>query len=128
DAGHVDLERTKALYGPAANGYVLVNRQGSPRGIVPASEVLGVAREAARALLAARDARGEPFLVAAHLAGEETPRGRVPGDDAGDLCLMAAPHVALGTGAVGAVSDPGTGGQHTTATDGPELDALFVVA
>jgi hypothetical protein len=127
DAGRIDLDRTKVLYGPAANGFLLVNAEGSLRGIVPRAEVAEVARRAVEVLLAHEDAGG-PLLLGAHLAGEVTPSGSVPGSDAGDVCLVAAPGVALGTGAVGAAVEPGTGGQHTTALDVPELDALFLVA
>jgi hypothetical protein len=127
-SGHVELERTRVLYGLAANGFLLVNKDSSPRGIVPASEVARVVRRALALLLEQKDVDGKPFLVAAHLAGEETSRGRAPGDDAGDAVLLAAPGVALGTGAVGSASEAAHGGQHTSALDEPALDALFAVA
>ena len=128
EAGEIDLGRTRALYGPAANGFVLVNAEGSPHGIVPRSEVAAVARRVADLLLGARDERGEPFLRAAYLANEVAPRGRIPADDAGDVYLVAAPGVALSTSTEGPVSEPGHGGQHTNSLDAPGLDALFVVA
>jgi predicted AlkP superfamily phosphohydrolase/phosphomutase len=127
EAGEIDLGRTRALYGPAANGFVLVNVEGSPRGIVPRSEVADVARRVATLLLEARDEHGS-FLLAAHPANEVTPRGRVPGEDAGDLLLVASPGVALSTNADAPLTEPGHGGQHTTSLDKPGLDALFVVA
>lgn len=127
EGGHIDLDRTKALYGPAGNGFLLVNSKPSPRGVVSEQDTALVAREAAMVLLARRDERGEPFLLAALEPGQRTADGEVPGREAGDLYLMAAPGVSLGTGAVGAVGDVGTGGQHTASLDVVELDALFVV-
>jgi hypothetical protein len=126
--GAIDLARTQVLYGVAANGYVVVNADDRPRGIVPRARVLEVATAARDVLLAARGRKGEPLILAAHFPGEVTARGRVPDDDAGDLFLMAAPGVGLGLSATGEVLEPSTGGHHTQAHDALELDALFVVA
>jgi predicted AlkP superfamily phosphohydrolase/phosphomutase len=126
-AGRVDLSRTKAVYGFAANGYLLVNADDHPHGIVPRSEVEDVAREAARILLAWRDRDGSAPVERTLFPNESDARGRVPGAEAGDACILAAPGIALGVGCCGEACEPAHGGQHTSAQDAPELDALFAV-
>lgn len=126
-AGRVDLSRTQVLYGFASNGYLVVNSDDRPHGIVPRALVERVARDAAARLLAWRDPEGRAPLERALFPGDADPRGRVPGDEAGDACIFAAPGVALGVGCSGEPLDAAHGGQHTTASDDPALDALFVV-
>jgi hypothetical protein len=125
--GKIDLSRTRALFGAAANGYVIVNTDDRPHGIVPAAARREVAREAASVLLAARDG-GEPLIDDAFFPHERTHHGKIPGEEAGDLYLFSASGVALAAGTAGEPVEPGHGGQHTTALDRPELDALFAVA
>jgi hypothetical protein len=94
---------------------------------VPAAARREVAREAASVLLAARDG-GEPLIDDAFFPHERTREGRIPSEEAGDLYLFSASGVALAAGTAGEPVEPGHGGQHTTALDRPELDALFAVA
>ena len=108
--GRVDLSRTLAVYSPGNTGYVRVNRAGLPGGIVPAHEEAAVRRQAAAALLAARDpATGLPLGVRVFdmhdaRAGEVPARG---GTAAGDLFVeIGAPGFLISADHRGAVASP----------------------
>jgi predicted AlkP superfamily phosphohydrolase/phosphomutase len=127
DGGGLALERTRAAYGPAANGYLLVNSDDRPGGVVARERVREVAREAASALLGARAPDGSALLRAFHLAGESTSRGLIPDDEAGDAFLVPTFGVALSPSLDGPFVEEGRGGQHTTGHDELPLDAFFAV-
>ena len=62
--GRVDLARTRAVYFPGNSGYVVINRQGRPGGIVPPAEEEDVRRRVTAALTAFKDpATGRPLGV-----------------------------------------------------------------
>ena len=63
-SGRIDLARTRAVYFPGNSGYIVINRQGRPGGIVPPEEEEEVRRRVTAALTAFKDpASGRPLGV-----------------------------------------------------------------
>jgi predicted AlkP superfamily phosphohydrolase/phosphomutase len=95
-AGRVDLTRTRAVYFPGNSGYVLVNRQGRPGGIVVPSEEEDVRRRVAAVLTAFEDpATGRPLGVTVTDVRAPHDGPKLGGPHAGDL------FVEVGSGEVG---------------------------
>jgi predicted AlkP superfamily phosphohydrolase/phosphomutase len=85
-AGRVDLTRTVAVYFPGNSGYVLINRQGRPGGIVLPAQEEDVRRRVAAAFTAFKDpATGRPLGVT--VTDVRAPRDgpKLGGPLAGDL-------------------------------------------
>jgi predicted AlkP superfamily phosphohydrolase/phosphomutase len=94
-AGGVDLARTKAIYFPGNSGYVLINRQGRPGGIVAPAEEEDVRHRVAAALRGATDpATGRSLGVT--VTDVRVPAPGLGGPHAGDLFVeVAAPGIAI---------------------------------
>lgn len=103
--GRVDLARTRAIYFPGNSGYVLINRQGRPGGIVPSAEEDDVRRRVVAALTAVVDpATGRPLGVTVTDARVPPAGLRIGGPHAGDLFVeVEAPGVAISARATGDV-------------------------
>ena len=96
-AGRVDLARTKAVYFPGNTGYVLINRQGRPGGIVPPAEEDDVRRRVTEALAAFADpATRRPLGVTVTDVRASHSAPKLGGPQAGDLFVeVSAAGVAL---------------------------------
>jgi predicted AlkP superfamily phosphohydrolase/phosphomutase len=128
--GLVDPERSRAMYHPGNNGFVLVN--GTDRGgpVTPweRDEVLRAAREA---LLAARDPQTGEALVLDVLDPQlDATQPRLGGPTGGDLYLVAAPgydaSARLGDGRFAEPVSPR--GVHLFGPERPEMRSSFTVS
>ena len=85
-AGRVDLSRTRAVYFPGNSGYVMINRQGRPGGIVPVAEEDDVRRRVTAVLTAFKDpATGRPLGVTVTDVRAPHEGPKLGGPHAGDL-------------------------------------------
>ncbi len=85
-SGRVDLARTRAVYFPGNSGYVVINRQGRPGGIVLPADEEEVRRRVAAALTAFKDpATGRPLGVTVTDVRAPHDGPKLGGPHAGDL-------------------------------------------
>lgn len=129
--GRVDLSRTRAVYFPGNAGYVVINRQGRPGGIVPAAEEEEVRRRVIAVLTAFKDpATGRPLGVT--VADVRTPRDgpKIGGAQAGDLFVeVGAGGVALSARTTGDALEPRRPeGTHFQKPGDGRMLASFVIA
>jgi predicted AlkP superfamily phosphohydrolase/phosphomutase len=104
-AGRIDLSRTLAVYFPGNSGYVVINRQGRPGGIVPPAQEEDVRRRVIAALTAFADpATGRPFGITVTDVRRPPSGPKVGGANAGDLFVeVGRPDTALSARTTGEV-------------------------
>jgi hypothetical protein len=128
--GKVDPERSRAVYHPGNNGFVLVNGvdRGGPVSPGEREEVRRAAREA---LLAARDPEsGEALVLDVLDPGRDDRQPRIGGPTGGDLYLVAAPGYDAG-GRIGDgrfVETVSPRGAHLFGPERPEMRSSFTVS
>jgi predicted AlkP superfamily phosphohydrolase/phosphomutase len=129
-AGRVDLSRTQAVYFPGNSGYVVINRQGRPGGIVPPAAEEDVRRRVTAALTAFKDpATGRTLGVT--VTDVRAPQsGSKLGLNAGDLYVeVSAGGVALSARATGdALEARRPEGTHFQKPGERRLQGSFVIA
>jgi predicted AlkP superfamily phosphohydrolase/phosphomutase len=128
-SGHPDLAHTRALFSPGNSGYVLVNRDSRPGGIVPPAEEDSVRRHVSSVLTSLRDpASGEPLILGVLEPGPGREPG-IGGPSGGDLYLSLRPGWDTDAGTAGALTeskDPS--GEHRSDPERPEMHAAFAIA
>ena len=129
--GRADLARTRAVYFPGNSGYVVINRQGRPEGIVPPAEEDDVRRRVIAALTAFKDpVTGRPLGVT--VTDVRVPRvgPKLGGPHAGDLFVeVATSGVALSGRATGeALQARRAEGTHFQNPADRRLHGSFVIA
>ena len=128
--GGIDLSRTKAVYFPGNSGFVLINRNSRPGGVVAPEEEDGVRAAVAAALRSVRDpASTRPVvldLLDPRAAGREPSFG---GPNGGDLYLSLAPGYDVSASLEGpVVEEVAPRGAHGLNPERSEMQAGFVVA
>ena len=128
--GAIDLSRTKAVYFPGNSGFVLINRESRPGGIVAPEDEDGVRAAVAAALRGVRDpASARPVIL--DMLDPRAP-GREPsfgGPNGGDLYLSLAPGYDVSASTRGAVVEEiPPRGVHGLDPERRELQAGFVIA
>ena len=129
--GRADLSRTRAIYFPGNSGYVLINRQGRPGGIVPPAEEEDVRRRVVAALTAAADpATGRPLGVTVSDVRVPPAGPQIGGPHAGDLFVeVRAAGVAISARGTGDVIEPRRPeGTHFQAPASARLQGSFLIA
>ena len=130
-SGRVDLSRTRAVYFPGNSGYVVINRQGRPGGIVLPAEEEDVRRRVTAALTAFRDpATGRPLGVTVTDVRAPQSGPKLGGPQAGDLFVeVSASGVALSARTTGdAVEARRPEGTHFQKPAERRLQGSFVIA
>jgi predicted AlkP superfamily phosphohydrolase/phosphomutase len=130
-AGRIDLARTKAVYFPGNSGYVVINRQGRPGGLVPPADEEDVRRRVAAALTSYKDpAAGRPLGVTVTDVRVPPSGPKLGGPHAGDLFVeVNAPGVALSARTTGdALESRRPEGTHFQKPSERRLQGSFVIA
>lgn len=129
--GRVDLARTKAVYFPGNSGYVVINRQGRPGGLVPPADEEDVRRRVAAALTSYKDpATGRPLGVTVTDVRVPPVGPKLGGPHAGDLFVeVSAAGVALSARTTGdALEARRPEGTHFQKPAERRLQGSFVIA
>jgi predicted AlkP superfamily phosphohydrolase/phosphomutase len=125
--GRVDLSRTKVIYPPINNGYLLINSKDRKGGIVSAHERAELIRQTRALLLGLRDGE-QPIVRAVHDADTDGAALGVGGEVGGDIYVELAPGYdfdsRIGVGKM--VSQTKAYGNHVAGPAQPDMRTLMI--
>ena len=130
-SGRADLSRTRAVYFPGNSGYVVINRQGRPGGIVPPADEEDVRRRVTTALTTFKDpATGRPLGVTVTDVRVPHEGPKLGGPYAGDLFVeVGTSGLALSARATGdALESRRPEGTHFQKPADRRMHGSFVIA